>query len=349
MQPDSYLYGVVREYGLDRNFGRGRIWRLRHEDFEPGPKPNLLSETPAQLVEHLDHPNGWWRVTAQKLIVLKADKSVVPQLKDLASTGDTELGRIHAIWTLEGLEEADSDMIRAGLADESPSVRRAAVRASESLFRRGDTSLTDELFALFEDADPELAIQAMLTARYVKLSNVEQVIAASLASTTSAGISEIVGAIDNREWIDPSLSENDREFLTNGKLRYNTLCFACHGSDGRGQPVGGGEAGTVMAPSFVESELLRGHPDPLIAIVLHGLTGNSGEGEEFLGLMVPMGSNSDEYIASSLSYIRYVFGGGITSLITPEDVARVRQATADRTTPLTPEDLQAMVASLAAN
>ena len=82
---------------------------------------------------------------------------------------------------------------------------------------------------------------------------------------------------------------------------------------------------------------------------MHGLTGNSGEGEEFLGLMVPMGSNSDEYIASSLSYIRYVFGGGITSLITPEDVARVRQATADRTPPLTPEDLQAMVASLAAN
>ena len=84
----------------------------------------MLSETPAQLVEHLDHPNGWWRDTAQKLIVLMADKSVVPQLKVLAGTDDTELGRIHAIWTLEGLEEADSDVIRAGLADESPSVRR---------------------------------------------------------------------------------------------------------------------------------------------------------------------------------------------------------------------------------
>ena len=158
-----------------------------------------------------------------------------------------------------------------------------------------------------------------------------------------------VGAIDNLEWIEPGLPESDREFLTNGKLRYDTLCFACHGSDGRGQPVGGSDAGTVMAPSFVESELLRGHPDPLIAIVLHGLTGNSGEGEEFLGLMVPMDGNSDEYIASSLSYIRYVFGGGITALITPEGVARVRQATADRTTPLTPEDLQDMVATLTSN
>lgn len=32
MQRGSYLYGVVKDYGLDRNFGRGRIWRLRHED-----------------------------------------------------------------------------------------------------------------------------------------------------------------------------------------------------------------------------------------------------------------------------------------------------------------------------
>ena len=47
----------------------------------------MLSETPAQLVEPLDHPNGWWRDTAQKLIVLMADKSVVPQLKCLGRYG----------------------------------------------------------------------------------------------------------------------------------------------------------------------------------------------------------------------------------------------------------------------
>ena len=29
-------------------------------------------ETPAQLVAHLSHPNGWWRDTAQRLLVLQA-------------------------------------------------------------------------------------------------------------------------------------------------------------------------------------------------------------------------------------------------------------------------------------
>ena len=43
--------------------------------------PRMNNETPAQLVAHLSHPNGWWRDTAQQLLVLKQDKSVVPALQ----------------------------------------------------------------------------------------------------------------------------------------------------------------------------------------------------------------------------------------------------------------------------
>ena len=42
--------------------------------------PRMNNETPAQLVTHFTHPNGWWRDTAQQLLVLKQDRSVVPQL-----------------------------------------------------------------------------------------------------------------------------------------------------------------------------------------------------------------------------------------------------------------------------
>ena len=61
-----------------RSMRRGRIWRLTYDgtarDRTP---PRMLNETPAQLVAHLSHPNGWWRDTAQQLLVLKQDKSVV--------------------------------------------------------------------------------------------------------------------------------------------------------------------------------------------------------------------------------------------------------------------------------
>jgi glucose/arabinose dehydrogenase len=73
----SYLRGVVNEKGYDKFVGRGRIYRIVHEDMEPGKKPELLTKTSSELLEYLGHPNGWWRMTAQKLIVLKGDKSVV--------------------------------------------------------------------------------------------------------------------------------------------------------------------------------------------------------------------------------------------------------------------------------
>ena len=66
--------------------------------------PRMNDETPAQLVAHLEHPNGWWRDTAQKLLVLRQDKSVVPALQTLARSSRNPLARIHALWTLEGLD-----------------------------------------------------------------------------------------------------------------------------------------------------------------------------------------------------------------------------------------------------
>ena len=341
MEKGSYLYGVVKNYGLYNNFGRGRIWRVRHKDHALGPKPNMLNESAAELVEHLEHPNGWWRRTAQKLIVLGQDKSVVPRLKTMARSSSFELARVHAIWTLEGLEVIDPEVIRTGLADPAPGVRRTAIRASESLIRRGETGLAGDILAMAEDDDPGVVIQALLTARYLRLEGAAETIDRILASTDSIGVREIVGQEEHSELSgDPTLPTSVREFLEQGQTTYRTVCFACHGSDGRGQPVGGGGAGRIMAPSFVDSDVVRGDAAPLIAIMLHGLTGNSGPGKEYPAVMVPMKTNSDEYIAASLSYIRYMFGGGITTPIGVDDVARVREATVGQDTMLTPAELR---------
>ncbi|MDF3020660.1 MAG: Cytochrome c, partial [Steroidobacteraceae bacterium] len=89
---------------MEMQTGRGRIYRLRHEGFERGPQPRMLDETPAQWVQHLSHPNGWWRDTAQKLLVLRRDRSVVPALVKLATSDAADARpRLHALWTLEGL------------------------------------------------------------------------------------------------------------------------------------------------------------------------------------------------------------------------------------------------------
>ena len=111
--PGSYLRAKIEQYQLDKVASHGRIWRLRYDgraavtatdtnigqpaipaiqpNFAP---PKMYSETPAQLVEHFTHPNGWWRDTAQRLLVLKQDKSVVPALQQMVRTSDNLLAQV---------------------------------------------------------------------------------------------------------------------------------------------------------------------------------------------------------------------------------------------------------------
>ncbi|MEO1824922.1 MAG: protein containing Coagulation factor 5/8 type, partial [Roseibacillus sp.] len=70
-RPGSYLRGVIDKWGIHKNVQQGRIYRLTHDTFRPDKQPRMLDETTEELVAHLSHPNGWWRDTAQKLIILR--------------------------------------------------------------------------------------------------------------------------------------------------------------------------------------------------------------------------------------------------------------------------------------
>ena len=99
----------------------------------------MNNETPAQLVAHLSHPNGWWRDTAQQLLVLKQDKSVVPALQQIvADIARICSARFHALWTLEGLGALDAALVRQQMKDANPRMRIQAIRASETLYKAGD-------------------------------------------------------------------------------------------------------------------------------------------------------------------------------------------------------------------
>ena len=63
--------------------------------------------------------------------------------------------------------------------------------------------------------------------------------------------------------------------------------------------------------------------------------------------MVPMGSNKDDWIAAIASYVRNSFGN-TGSVITPADVARVRAAAGNRSTPWTVDEIEASLPVLLA-
>src|SRR5258707_5317680 len=99
----DYLRDYIRRNQLAQPTSRGRIWRLAHETTRRDRKPALSKETPAGLVAYLAHPNGWWRDTAQQLLVQRGDPAVVPALKELLRSAPDWRTQVHALGTLRGL------------------------------------------------------------------------------------------------------------------------------------------------------------------------------------------------------------------------------------------------------
>ena len=86
------------------------------------------AKTPAELVPVLAHPNGWWRDTAQRLLVERGDASVAPALRRAGRPARRDpRTRLHALWTLDGLGALDAATIAA----------RAARHGARGARRRG--------------------------------------------------------------------------------------------------------------------------------------------------------------------------------------------------------------------
>jgi glucose/arabinose dehydrogenase len=190
--PNTYLRAKIEEYSLDRIVGHGRIFRLTYDGISrDATKPRMGEETTAQLVAHLEHPNGWWRDTAQQNIVLRQDKAVVPALQNMAHSSPSQLGRIHALWTLEGLGALEASLVREELKNSDPKIRIQAARLSETLIKAGDTSLVDDVKELANDTDPEVVVQAMLTLGYVQRAKAVPFIQSAMAANKAVGVTEI--------------------------------------------------------------------------------------------------------------------------------------------------------------
>jgi mono/diheme cytochrome c family protein len=381
--PGSYLRAKIEQFQLDKVAAHGRIWRLRFDGrpavaatetnqgqtaipaipLDPR-QPRMYSETPAQLVAHLAHPNGWWRDTAQRLLILKQDKSVVPALQQMARKGrsgsepavngsDPNLpSRFHALWTLEGLGALDAGLVREQMKDPAPRMRVQAIRASETLYKAGDKFLADDYRAMTKDADVDVAIQAMLTLSLFKVPDLAEVVKATQASNTARGVKEI----GDRLLAVPAtttfgggrggnVSPEQQKLMQQGSEIFTQVCFTCHGDDGRGQPMQGAEPGKMLAPPIAGSTRVQGHRDYVIKVLLSGLSGPVGDRTYPSEVMVPMGSNKDEWIAAISSYVRSSFGNA-GGMVTVADVARVRAATKDRSKPWTVAELEATLPRL---
>lgn len=341
----TYLRKQIEEKKFDKNIGRGRIYRVVYDGIKRDKSaPKLLDLTTDKLVPYLAHTNGWWRDNAQKLIVVRVDKSVVPALKAMAVNKSTsQLGRIHALWTLSGLKAIDKETITQAFRDGDAEVRKTAVWIADDLIKKGDEQLINAAEFLKDDVSPDVRFQLALTLRFNKSEKAQETIKYMMQKYPNNKM--LVESQKNFQHKNneralaakkaTAMAEEDQKLVLKGATIYKQLCAICHGADGKGISIGGSE---MPAPPLAGVKDVNGDPEKLIKILLHGLTGPV-DGKVYADAMPALGSNDDDYIASVISYIRNDMGNK-ASVVRPADVKKVRDQHKGRDKHWTIKELQ---------
>ena len=171
--PWSLPHGIKQHIDLDSGNDRGRIYRVVSGVFVQPELPRLGQATVAEVVETLDHPNGWHRSTAARLLFERQNQAAVEPLRRLANQGKTGLGRMHALHALAGLDALKRIDLVAVTTDFSPVVRTHAIRLAERFLPKrqagvggkptGVTPLTQSLLRLADDHDKHVRFQLAWT------------------------------------------------------------------------------------------------------------------------------------------------------------------------------------------
>ncbi len=128
------------------------------------------------------------------------------------------------------------------------------------------------------------------------------------------------------------------EIAKKGAQVYNVACVPCHQAGGQGVA---GQFPPLAGSEWVNTE----NPERMIRIVLNGFAGPvKVKDADYNGAMPPWrDSYKDEDIAAVITFVRgNKDWGNKASAVKPEDVKKVRDATADRTTAWSSEELQSV-------
>lgn len=346
--PKSYLRPQIKRLGLDKNIGRGRIYRIVHDQIPVDKtQPDLLNASSAKLVAYLSHPNGWWRDCAQKLLVVRNDSSVVSALKNIAmnQAGNSNLqSRIHALWTLEGLQHAEKSLLLSLMNDPAPEIRKMAIWAGEEYIKKNDEEIFARFANLVNDPDKDVRIQLSQSLRYSTTEKARPLLEAVIKTDTAhsnmiyQAAQVTLGHLTTSLAVNintANLNETDKALVMQGALNFKSLCSACHGADGKGLQFGNSG---MVAPPLSGSARVNGDPNILIRIVLSGLTGPV-DGKTYPSIMPPQLNSKDEWLAAVLSYVRTNLGNK-ASAVHPADIKKVRDVVGRRWDPWTLEELK---------
>ncbi len=368
-----YLKEQIAQRKLSAPLNCGRIYKIIPQNTTP--QLPIMPDATDSLVLMLAHPNGWIRDKAQQLLIDRRDLRALPALHELISTSSNPLAIIHALWTLEGLDQLQKDKLLPLLYHSDIRIQRQVltilassgkhfaaqkiVNALENFIPRSDkllypyiafatkvysgenTALSQKIFQKILKQSPEDIFLASAILDNYKGSG--EALLSSLGLSRTDTTSSFVRELNRQELqqtkkINAEKQKEVQNMFPRGYELYTTICQSCHGVDGNGI--------AAVAPPLNNSEWVTGNPSALMSITLFGLKGpvtvaGKTYNEQQFGEMPGIGNNqqlSDEDIAELLSFIRKAWQNSSPS-IEPEAVRKIRNKFSGRLHPFTQEEL----------
>jgi mono/diheme cytochrome c family protein/glucose/arabinose dehydrogenase len=372
-----YLKDQIGKRDLTQPLSAGRIYKVVPKNRVT--KPVTIPDGADQLVLLLQDPNGWVRDAAQQKLIDKKLTQAVPALRDAMKQTANPIFAIHALWTLEGLNQLKTADVLELLRAQPWTIRMQALAAVPAVIDQSSykqfASVLDRLIVekdtlsapyvgflaysiqKFDKATAE-SLERKLLAAYPYNRFVADAVIGNLTNNEELFLQEISEAFPNQKPViaeqlakviydvkrgrgnrDPAILAKQ---YPKGIALFSTICQTCHGLDGNGVKS--------LGPPLNQSEWVTGRPDKLISIVLFGLTGpikvngHVYTTPEISGDMPGIGYDKemgDEDIAQLLAFIRKSWRNNAGG-ITSEQVEAVRKKFGDRQKAFTEAELNSM-------
>lgn len=267
----------------------------------------------------------------------------IPTLKD-------EQHKLEALWVSWGNSELNEPLLKELLNSEDHKVRSAAVRVLRfNVDKVADAQ--DLMLAAAGDDHGRVRLEAVTAASWLDSENGNAILAVAEAKgvdtyseqafkASKAVLSgEIIEDSDENLRIRPPghLKGKDAKLYITGAEIYarEAHCGTCHQSNGKGLDAAG-------FPPLDGTKWVNGDPERLIKLSLKGLMGPiEVKGKQYPGV-VPMTPFehilNDEDLAAVLTYVKNSWSNK-SGVITPEQVAKVREEVKGQTMMYKPEEL----------
>jgi len=359
----AHLKAFIQKHDLEQPMGLGRIYRLASKTNKLASWKPFITRDVTELAAALASDNAWTRDTTQRIFVDHNLPNAKAAIEAMYQKTDSILGKMHALWTLEGMGQLTEGHILSALSHGSNDLRMHAARLSwritnsDSLMK-GLIQATPPVFdessyylfqrlANFSHTDA----QAFMVKAYMKWAS-KPFIVTTILSGSADHIEDWIAKIPDpdkqkiiqatymkskqvTQVLPTTLTGKHMKSYDRGKEIYEMSCFSCHGKDGLGL--------LDMGPPLAKSDWVSGSPDIISKIILQGMEGEITVSGKKYTPKVPMmpfeAIMTDEQIADVSTYIRNSWDNK-ASPVDEKSVHRVRAETSKRTNRYQEADLR---------